>query len=495
MNTPAIVWFRDDLRIADNPALAAAIRRGGPILCVYLVQDAQNSGHPGDNPTQDSSPTGPRARGAAARWYLHQALGALGAALAARGGRLDLYDGPVHETLSRLIAESGAGALYWNRRYAPAAVAEDEKNKQAFAGQCEARSFNGALLFEPWEIRTGAGAPYRVFSPFWRAARAKLPGALTLAPEPGRIDAAPAPSGARPLAAFGLTPAHPNWAHGFGAVWRAGETAARARLTHFIDAQLERYPHDRDRPDADATSGLSAALTFGEISPRQIAAAVLHAMARRPALGRAGEKFLSEIGWREFSYGLLFQAADLAQSAVNPAYDSFPWRDPARARDDVAAWWAGRTGYPIVDAGMRQLWATGVMHNRVRMIVASFLVKHLLIDWRVGERWFWNTLCDADAANNPASWQWVAGAGADAAPYFRIFNPILQGETFDPDGRYVKRWVPQLAHLPAGAIHKPWSVGGAPDYPAPIVDHAAARARALAALAAMREGDANAAAP
>ena len=471
MTEPAIVWFREDLRLADNPALTAACARGGPVLCVYIL---------------DEESEGMRAPGGAARRYLHHALAALSASLARSGGRLDLYRGPAETVLRDLVARSGAGALYWNRRYGGAETALDARIKTACDGVCEVRSFSGKLLAEPWTALNRSGAPFRVFTPFWRAAQDRIDHAPPL-PAPARLVAA-APAGAPcALGALGLEPTGPDWAGGLRATWRAGEAAARARLVAFLDERLARYAAERDLPHVEATSRLSPSLAFGEISPRQIRAAVAHAVDAQPALARAADKFMSEVGWREFSWSLLFHFPDLPAVNFDRRFDAFPWRAEDEAARDIAAWTAGRTGYPLVDAGMRELWATGYMHNRVRMVAASFLTKHLLVDWRVGERWFWDTLCDADAANNTASWQWVAGCGADAAPYFRIFNPVLQGEKFDPDGAYVRRWLPELAATPAKFVHKPWTAPQRPaDYPAPIVDHDFARRRALAAFERLR---------
>jgi deoxyribodipyrimidine photo-lyase len=305
-------------------------------------------------------------------------------------------------------------------------------------------------------------------------------------PAPRRITAAPAPQGALALDDLGLLPTRPDWAGGLRAAWTPGERAAARRLADFLDERVSDYADQRDFPAVEGTSTLSPHLAFGEISPRQIWAATRHAAASNPRLQRGCDKFLSELGWREFSYHLLFANPDLATRNFDPRFDRFAWNPP----DDkvLAAWRRGRTGYPIVDAGMRELWATGYMHNRVRMIVASFLVKHLLIDWRIGEAWFWDTLCDADPANNAASWQWVAGCGADAAPYFRVFNPVLQGEKFDANGAYVRRWAPELNDLPDRFVQKPWDAPTPPrDYPAPIVDHARARARALAAFQQLKD--------
>lgn len=471
-SSPAIVWFRQDLRLADNPALAAACARGGPVLCLYILDELE------------AWPMG-----GASRWWLHQSLAALSADLRARGATLILRRGPAQSVLGALAAETAAGAVYWNRCYEPAAIARDTEVKTALKDQgLEVRSFNAALLFEPWEIRTKTGDFYKVFSAFWRAC------ALAGAPAPPQ----PAPGAIRPpqalpqgddLTDWGLTPVKPDWAGGLRAAWTPGEAGALERLDAFLGGPVNHYRTDRDRPDRPHTSGLSPHLHFGEIGPRQVWAATR----ARGGDSTDAEKFLAELGWREFSHHLLFHVPTLPERNLREAFDAFPWLDDPAALD---AWRQGRTGYPIVDAGMRQIWTTGWMHNRVRMIVASFLVKDLLLPWQAGEAWFWDTLVDADLAANSASWQWVAGSGADAAPYFRVFNPVLQGEKFDPDGDYVRRWVPELARLPGAWIHKPWlapplTLEGAgirlgTSYPRPIVDHAAARDRALAAFAKIR---------
>jgi deoxyribodipyrimidine photo-lyase len=463
---PVIVWFRQDLRLADNPALARAAETGEPVLCVYVLDDEI---------------PGPWRLGGASRWWLHHSLQVLKADLAEIGGTLILRRGCGGEVVAALADEIGAGAVFWNRCYEPYAVARDANLKTRLAARgIAAESFNAALLFEPWVPKTGAGTPFRVFTPFWRA--------LQALPEPARP--ALAPKAVRGfdhridsdrLSDWGLLPTSPDWAAGLRAEWQPGEAGAQARLDAFLDKMAD-YATARDRPDVEGTSRLSPHLHFGEISPRQI----WHAMrAREPGAG----KFLSEIAWREFAHHLLFHNPGLPDTPLDPRFARFAWRG---SDAQFAAWTQGRTGYPIVDAGMRQLWATGWMHNRVRMIAASFLIKHLGIDWRRGEAWFWDTLVDADLANNAASWQWVAGCGADAAPFFRIFNPVLQGEKFDPDGTYVRRWLPELAKLPDKHIHKPWTAPAAlralaKDYPEPIVDLAEGRARALAAFKALTQ--------
>jgi deoxyribodipyrimidine photo-lyase len=461
-----IVWFRQDLRLADNPALRAAAA-SGPVLPLYILDE--------------TPPPQGRPIGAAARWWLHQSLAALERAL----GGLVLLRGDPRQLLPDLARRTGATTVVWNRCYEPAAIARDTALKASLgAAGVQVQSFNGALLFEPWEVKTGAEGPFKVYTPFWRACQ-KLPVASPL-PAPKLKLGSTQGLGDR-LAAWTLLPSKPNWASGFAPVWQPGEAGAQARLQTFLSAGIRGYGELRNRPDLPHVSRLSPHLHFGEISPRQVWAATQHAMDARAAPRADGEKFLAEIGWREFAHHLLYHFPTLPERNWKPAFDAYPWaNDPAH----LAAWQRGRTGYPIVDAGMRELWTTGYMHNRVRMITASFLIKHLRIDWRHGEAWFWDTLLDADLANNAASWQWVAGSGADAAPYFRIFNPISQGQKFDPDGRYVRQWCPELARLPAAFMHAPFEappmvlaaagVSLGKTYPKPIVDHANARAAAMA---------------
>jgi deoxyribodipyrimidine photo-lyase len=452
---PVIIWFRQDLRLADNPALAAALATGQPVLCLYI---------------HDDETPGIWRPGGASRWWLHQSLQVLSDDIGQIGGSLTLRRGAAEDVLLRLVADTQATAVFWNRCYEPFAVERDKrlKTKVTQVG-VRAESFNGSLLFEPWEVRTGAGTAFKVFTPFWRAACA-LPGPGRPLPAPRKLT--PAAATSERLDDWHLQPTTPDWAGGLRAMWTPGEAGARARLKAFLK-HLDGYRAARDRPGTDGTSRLSPHLHFGEISPRQ----VWHAVAARES---DGDKFLSEIGWREFAHHLLFTHPTLPEQPLDPKFAAFPWVDDD---EGFAAWTRGRTGFPIVDAGMRQLWRTGWMHNRVRMIAASFLIKHLGIDWRRGEAWFWDTLVDADLANNAASWQWVAGCGADAAPFFRIFNPVLQGEKFDPGGAYIRAWIPELKHLPDTFIHKPWTAPQPPPgYPAPILDLAERRARALAAF-------------
>jgi deoxyribodipyrimidine photo-lyase len=477
----AIVWFRDDLRIGDNAALHAAVDRGYLPICVYVLDESEKR----------------RELGAASKWWLAQSLRQLDRQLSDRGGRLHLFRGDPGTIIPTLAAEVQAVAVVWNRRYGAAEIALDTTIKADLrrAG-IDAESFPGNVLNEPWGVSTKAGGPVKVFGAYWRAARARG--------EPDRPLAAPRklPSGilkssyagqVKSVEELQLEPTKPDWAAGLRETWAPGESGAIERLTRFLQSMLKNYGDNRNRPDLTATSGLSPHLRFGEISPRQIWHASHQAVLDGRDDARADlDKFLSELGWREFSNHLLYFNPELGAKNYNTRFDAFVWTHDPKA---LRAWQRGRTGYPIVDAGMRQLWQTGWMHNRVRMIVGSFLVKHLLIDWREGESWFWDTLVDADPANNTASWQWIAGSGADAAPYFRIFNPITQGEKFDPHGAYVRRWVPELSRLPQDVLNKPWTAARATlqscgvdlggNYPLPIVDHDFARTRALAALKTM----------
>ena len=476
MHAPVILWFRRDLRLADNPALAAAAQTGAPVIPVFILDEAETGRPPGG----------------AARWWLGKSLAALDRSLRTRGSRLILRRGDAAGAIADLAAETGAGAVLWNRLYEPEAVQRDH---EAAAGLARlgavARDFKTGLLNEPGDVRNGAGEPYRVFTAYWRTARTRVsPGRPSPAPE---VLAAPEdwPSGDR-LATWGLAPTRPDWSRGFSD-WTPGEAGAQARLHDFMDGGLSDYAMGRNRLLGGAISRLSPHLHWGEIGPRQVMLAVqglVHA-GRTPEA--PAEAFIAELGWREFAAQLLVQAPDMATRNLRPAFDRFAWRD---SEADFAAWTRGRTGYPVVDAAMRELWATGFMPGRARMIVASFLAKHLLIDWRRGEAWFWDTLVDADLASNAMNWQWSAGSGVDAQPFFRIFNPVSQGRKFDPGGDYVRRWVPELAALPGDVIHAPWTadpvslaaagVRLGDTYPHPIVDHALARARALEALAASR---------
>jgi deoxyribodipyrimidine photo-lyase len=447
---PILLWFRQDLRLADNPALKAALDSGRPIVPLFVLHTASDG----------------RDWGAASKWWLDKSLRALDADLRRRGSRLILRRGDPAMIVPSLAEELGAEVV-WNRLYGRAAVQRDGDLK----AELGARSCDASLLVEPWRVKSGSGAPYRVFTPFWNAAQALIED-QPVHGAPAHIPAPRSWPGSDDLDDWRLHPSRPDWSKGFD-VWTPGEEGAQARLSAFRK-RSDAYAEARDRPDLDGTSHLSPHLHWGEIGPRQV----------RTAL-RDQPKFMAELGWREFDHHLLFHQGELWRRNLRPEFDAFPWRANPHG---LQAWREGRTGYPLVDAGMRQLWATGFMHNRVRMVAASFLVKHLLVDWREGEAWFWDCLVDADEANNPANWQWSAGSGADAQPFFRIFNPTAQGLRFDPQGDYVRRWVAELAHLPGAAVHEPWKAGGARGYPAPIVDHAFARARALEAFEAMRAG-------
>ncbi|WP_439564652.1 cryptochrome/photolyase family protein [Microcella sp.] len=446
--SPSIVWLRDDLRIADNPALTAAVDRGGPVVVVCVL---------------DEQSPGARPLGGASRWWLHGSLRSLADDLGRAGGHLTLRRGAAAEVIAALVAETGAGAVYWNRRYGALRDVDAALKSRLRADGLIVESFGASLLHEPWTITSGSGDPYRVFTPFWRACLAAGEPRSPL-PAPASVDGLTVPGDA--LDAWALLPTRPDWAAGLREAWTPGEDGAHARLEQFVEHGLPLY-HRRDEPAIDATSRLSPHLRFGELSPHQVWARVHAGLSPEAAANRA--KFLSEIGWREFSYSILFHLPQLASINVRRDFDAFPWQEPDP--ETLEAWRRGTTGIPIVDAGMRQLWHSGWMHNRVRMIVASLLTKNLLIDWRIGEEWFWDTLVDADEASNAASWQWVAGSGADAAPYFRVFNPVLQADRFDPERDYVRRWVPEV---------------DGPEYPRPIVDLAASRLRALDAYEAVK---------
>ena len=443
--TPSIVWFRDDLRLADNPALCAAVDRGAPVIAVFVLDEVS----PGIRPL-----------GGAARWWLHHSLSELGERLAAKGTALVLRRGSAAEVIPALVRETGAGAVFWNRRYgAPGREIDAALKTQLREDGVEAASFAGSLLFEPWTVRTGAGTPYAVFTPFWKAT-AQLPAPRAPLAEPSEVPGPSSPVAGEDLDTWALLPTAPDWAAGLRERWVPGEVAAGARLRAFLEEDAAGYERSRDEPAAGSTSLLSPRLRWGELSPHQ----VWHAAV---ASGAPVGGFLSEVGWREFAWHTLFHFPALATRNYRAAFDAFPW--PPLNDQHLRAWQRGETGIALVDAGMRELWTTGFMHNRVRMVAASFLIKNLLIHWREGEQWFWDTLVDADEASNPFNWQWVAGSGTDAAPYFRIFNPELQAAKFDADGAYVRQWAPD-------ALTRP-----------PIVDLAKTRAAALAAYEAVKQ--------
>ena len=479
---PVIVWFRSDLRLADNPALSAAGASGRPVIALFILNE--------------SGPA-PRALGGAARWWLHHSLAALDASLRAletgapHGMKLCLRRGPAAQVLRELIDATGASRVLCNRTYDPELDALDATlTEQLGRSGVPLECLPGALLAEPGALLSGSGAALRVFSAFWsRLSTAEVASPL---PAPRTLAAsAQAPRSER-LEDWGLLPSM-DWDRGFAPVWSPGESGARARLRQFLSRRFAGYRSLRDMPALEGTSRLSPHLRFGEISARTVWRAVL----RSPVGGReelTGNGFLRELGWREFAHHTLRHFPSLPQRPLRAEFEAFAWQEDAAGYE---AWCRARTGYPIVDAGMRELWHTGWMHNRVRMIVGSFLVKDLLVPWQRGEAWFWDTLLDADRASNALNWQWVSGCGVDAAPYFRIFNPVVQSQRFDPEGDYLRHWLPELRALPATAIHSPWTASPqtlaragirlGETYPRPIVEHGAARKRALARFEALRQ--------
>ena len=468
-----IVWFRRDLRLADHSPLLAACARGEPVLPVFIWDPAP----------------GPWATGAASRVWLHHSLVALAQSLEALGSRLLLRAGPVEQVLAELARDGSATTLMFNRRLEPAERVLEARLARTLTPGLELRTFGDGQLLDPSKLQTGSGQPYRVFTPFWRRVRELLrlaaPGAAPATlPTPRTW-----PSGAT-LDELHLLPRIP-WDHGINAHWHMGEHAAQTRLAHFVAEGADDYLAQRDLPAVDGVSRLSPHLHFGEVSPRQVWHAVAAAAAAQGLMtvpdNRLG--WLRQLVWREFAQHLLAHFPETTDAPLREDFATFPWlTDPV----GVARWQRGETGFPIVDAGMKELWHTGWMHNRVRMIVASFLTKDIGAHWLEGARWFWDTLVDADLANNTLGWQWTAGCGADAAPYFRVFNPILQSTRFDPDGSYLRRWLPALSRLPTADLHAPWAappltlaaagVRLGSDYPEPMLDHGVARAAALARL-------------
>lgn len=450
---PAIVWLRDDLRIADNPALTAAAERGGPVVVVFVLDDESAEVRP---------------IGSASRWWLHHSLASLAGRLQVLGTPLVLRRGPAERVIPEFVEQTGAGAVHWNRRYSAARQIDARLKARLREQGVDAQSHAANLLFEPHTITNGGGEPYRVYTPFWRACRQRDVRPLTAAPE--RLTPPSEPVESDALHSWRLLPTTPDWAGGLRATWVPGEPDALAALEGFAEGTIADYGL-RDQPSRSVTSRLSPRLRFGELSPVQVWHRITSAIPAPDS--KVAEKFLGELGWREFNWHVLFSFPRLHVQNIRPEFDRFPWHSEAEAHDDIEAWQHGHTGIPLVDAGMRELWTTGYMHNRVRLAAASFLVKNLLVDWRVGERWFWDTLVDADEANNPGNWQWIAGSGMDAAPYFRIFNPVLQAQKFDPERRYIFRWVPDV---------------DSEAYPEPVVDLALSRRRALAAYESVKAG-------
>jgi deoxyribodipyrimidine photo-lyase len=471
--SPVIFWFRRNLRLHDNPALRAAVETGRPILPIYVSDELDEGG--------------------ASRWWLHHSLASLDAALEDHGSGLVIRSGRPDEVLPRIVEETGSRAVFFSRRYEPVARAQERKLEKVLDGPCELHGFDDSVIRHPRSVMTQAGTPFKVFTPFWKAASG--PGEPEKpVPKPPEFETTTSGLDAGSIDGLELLPTAPDWSRGLRETWTPGEEGAFERLDNACSIAGD-YDEQRDRPDLEGTSRLSPHLHFGELSPRQ----VWHDIRSATSAGgqQGADALLRQLYWRDFSAYLLYHFPHLPDEPLREEFSHFPWTDDA---DGLKAWQQGHTGYPIVDAGMRQLWATGWMHNRVRMIVASFLVKDLLVHWQAGADWFLDTLVDADLANNSASWQWVAGCGTDAAPYFRIFNPVLQGKKFDPMGDYVRHWVPELARLPVKFIQEPWkadidaqkaaNVVIGEDYPAPIVDHGAARDLALESYRASRKQDA-----
>lgn len=473
-DSPAILWFRRDLRLSDNPALDAALSHDGPVIPLFIWEPEED----GDWPP-----------GGASKWWLHHSLAALETDLRAHDSRLIFRTGPALKALNDLIEETGATAVYWNRQYEPAHIERDRAVKAALReGGLRVQSFNGSLLVDPATFRNKQDKPFQVFTPFWKAAATAVPVSAPLPTRRGFQPPSTWPASAA-LSDLGLLPTI-NWTSGLEETWTPGETGARAALGRFCDEAMGDYTTTRDTPGVHGTSRLSPHLHFGELAPTTVVDEI-HAAAQ--GVEGAAEAYVRQVYWREFAHALLYHFSHTPQLPLREEFKVFPWREDAAA---LKAWQRGQTGYPLVDAGMRELWHTGWMHNRVRMVVASFLVKHLLIPWQAGAAWFWDTLVDADLANNTLGWQWTAGCGADAAPYFRVFNPILQGKKFDPDGVYVRRWAPELSELSDKYLHAPWDapkdilasagVTLGENYPKPIIDHAEARDRALDAYQQMK---------
>ena len=458
--TIAIVWLRQDLRLADNPALYQACRTCEQVIPVFI---------------DDPLPSSISQLGAASRVWLHHSLQALDTHLQTLGNRLILRQGAALPVLQQLIANTGATHVYWNRVYDPASLARDKHIKETLKQTCEVHSFNASLLNEPWEVLKADGTPYKVFTPFWKAMLKHGIQHLPL-PMPERMVAPANLPDSLPLDALGLLPTI-RWDTEMMTHWEVGEAAAMQKLLAFLPQGAD-YKEARNLPAQTGTARLSPHLHFGEISPRQAVYHTEHYLQTHPEADSGLRHFVQEIGWREFSYHLLYHFPHTQERALDARFDVFPWADDYA--NVLSRWQQGQTGYPIIDAGMRELWQTGWMHNRVRMIVASLLTKNLLVPWQVGEQWFRDTLVDADLASNVFGWQWTAGCGADAAPYFRIFNPILQSQKFDPEGEYIRRWVPELHARDNKQVHLPRELGdGLRDYPLPVVDLKTSRERAL----------------
>ena len=466
----AIVWFRRDLRLQDNPALHHALALGHTVIPIYIYAPAEEA---------------PWQPGSASRWWLHHSLQSLDAALRAKQSRLLVFKGNSLETLKNLIQTTQATAVYWNRLYEPTIMARDQTIQATLqALGITVQNFNGALLHEPWMIQNQAGKPYQVFTRFWQKCQRLSFESLPLT-VPNTLKTPTNCPNSLNLEQLKLLP-QINWAKGLAQMWQPGEEGAWQRLHRWCNREvLSHYAEQRDFPSLDGVSRLSPHLHFGELSPRQVLGAVEYALHHLRCHVRGVEVYERQLFWREFAYHLLYHYPTTTEQPLHIEFTKLPWRH--NYQELLTAWQQGQTGYPLVDAGMRELWTTGWMHNRVRMVVASFLTKNCGIPWQVGARWFWETLVDANLANNTLGWQWVAGCGADAAPYYRIFNPVLQSLKFDPQGEYLQRWLPELATLLPQYRHKPWKANPLPDYPAPIIDYEQSRQEALGAYQSMKK--------
>jgi len=477
MQSPIVYWFRQDLRLKDNATLTAAANTDKPIICVYILDQSQNNHWH---------------NGGASLWWLHHSLTQLAVSLNLLNVKLILRNGCVIDELNNIVQETGAQSLYFTRHYEPYNIQLESQVNQYFANRIEVKRFRGYLLYEPEQIHTSKGEPYKIFTPFYRSCL-KISTPSSPLPEPKYLITYKKKIASDRLSDWKLRPKIPNWAQGFNDYWIPGEINAHKNLNYFINHSGNKYSVLRNRPDVTGTSRLSPHLHFGEISPRQIWTAIKNS---QKIFESSGESYLRQLIWRDFAYHLLAHWPDFPEKPFRKEFSEFPWKKDAKS---LRAWQQGNTGYPIVDAGMRELWGTGWMHNRVRMICASFLIKDLLIPWQQGEKWFWDTLVDADLASNAVSWQWVAGSGTDASPYFRVFNPVLQGKKYDPLGDYIREWIPELKLMPKKYIHSPWlapeeilttaKVTLGKNYPHPIVDHRAARERALAAYKKLKKSN------
>lgn len=464
-----IVWIRQDLRLSDNPALYHACKESDEVVVLFIWSPEEE---------------GDWAAGAAAKWWLHHSLDNFRKRCLEEKLPFVIKKGPIKQALEQTLKNTQASKVVWNRRYEPAGSAVDAKLRSEL--DVETDTFPGSLLFEPEEIKTQQGSPYQVFTPFWRMCMKK--GGIASPLQKPINPKSRATYDSLTVDDLGLLP-DIRWDKKLEDHWKIGEEEAQRKFKNFINSGITDYKTLRDFPAEEGVSKMSPHLHFGEVSPRWL----WHQIHLKHSGQQAGVKtYLSEIGWREFAYHLLFHFPKTPKEPLHSKFKKMKW---SQSQKNLEAWQKGMTGYPIVDAGMRQLWATGWMHNRLRMIVGSFLVKDLLISWTEGAKWFWDTLVDADLASNTLGWQWVGGCGADAAPFFRIFNPVTQSEKFDPEGEYIKTWVPELKNVPVKRIHQPWEtpldLGGVKlgdDYPYPIVDHSAARKKALDAFDQVKEG-------